>query len=135
MGIVDGGEFRGSPQSAFELMVLDLKLSGPIFGLQSPLAPTGPTAVDFLVSLPYAATVFAPFYRPFFPDSARLLDSTEILMLLSSHHAHPIDRKQTLSRVSRNRVADSNSTDSGEIPLGSNRAEKALYNLLEFSTA
>jgi len=52
MGIVDGGELRGSRQSAFELMVLNLKLSGPIFGLQSPLAPTGPTAVDFLVSLP-----------------------------------------------------------------------------------
>lgn len=52
MGIVDGGELRGSRQIAFELMVLHLKLSGPIFGLQSPLAPPGPTVVDFLASLP-----------------------------------------------------------------------------------
>ena len=96
MGIVDGRELRGSRQSAFELMVLNLKLPGPIFGLQSTLAPTGPTAVDFLVSLPYAATVFAPSYRPFFPDIARLLDSTEILTFLSSHHPHPIDKKQTI---------------------------------------
>jgi hypothetical protein len=51
MSIVDGGELRGSRQSAFELMGLHLKLSGPIFGLQSPLAPTCPTAVDFLASL------------------------------------------------------------------------------------
>jgi len=77
-------------------MVLNLKLSGPIFGFQSLLAPTAPTAVDFLVSLPYAATVFASFYRPFFPDITRLLDSTEILTFLSSHHPHPIDRKQTI---------------------------------------
>ena len=96
MGVVEGGELRGSRQSAFELMVLNLKLPGPIFGLQSTLAPTGPTAVDFLVSLPYAAMVFAPSYRPFFPDIARLLDSTEILTFLSSHHPHPIDRKQTI---------------------------------------
>jgi hypothetical protein len=52
MSIVDGGKRRGSTQSAFELMVLNLKLSGPIFGPQSPLAPTVPTAVDFLASLP-----------------------------------------------------------------------------------
>jgi hypothetical protein len=52
MSVVDGGELRGSTQSAFELMVLNLKLSGPIFGFQSPLAPTAPTAVDFLASLP-----------------------------------------------------------------------------------
>jgi hypothetical protein len=52
MGLVDGRELRGAAQSALELMVLNLKLSGPIFGLQSPLAPTAPTAVDFLASLP-----------------------------------------------------------------------------------
>jgi hypothetical protein len=52
MSIVDGGERRGSRQSAFELMVLNLKLSGLICGLQSPLAPTGPPAVDVLASLP-----------------------------------------------------------------------------------
>jgi hypothetical protein len=52
MGVVDGGELRGSRQSALELMVLNLKRSVPIFGLQSSLAPTGPTAVDFLASLP-----------------------------------------------------------------------------------
>jgi hypothetical protein len=92
MSIVDGGERRGSPQSAFELMVLNLKLSGPMFGLQSPLAPTRPTAVDFLASLPSAATLFAPSDRSFFPDIARLLDATEILAFLSRHHAHPIDR-------------------------------------------
>jgi hypothetical protein len=70
MGIVNGGKLRSSRQSAFELMVLNLKLSSPIFGLQGPLAPTAPTVVDFLVSLPYAATVFAPSDRPFFPDIA-----------------------------------------------------------------
>jgi hypothetical protein len=52
MRIVDGGELRGSRQSALKLMILNLKLSAPIFGLQSPLAPTGPTAVDFLAALP-----------------------------------------------------------------------------------
>jgi hypothetical protein len=104
MGIVDGGELRGSRQSAFELMVLNLKLPGPIFGLQSALAPTGPTAVDFLVSLPYAATVFAPSYRPFFPDIARLLDSTEILAFLSSHHPRPVDVKPAIHRVGRHIV-------------------------------
>jgi len=96
MGMVDGRERRGSRQSAFELMVLHRKLPGPMFGLQSTRAPTGPTAVDFLGSLPYAATVFAPSYRPFFPDIARLLDATAILTFLSSHHPHPIDRKQTI---------------------------------------
>ena len=105
MSIVDGGERRGSRQSAFELMVLNLKLSGLICGLQSPRAPTAPTAVDFLVSLPYAATVFTPFYRPFFPDSARLLNATEILAFLSSHHPQPSARTPIIQRVSRNRVA------------------------------
>lgn len=52
MGVVEGGALRGSRQSAFELMGLHLKLSGPIVGLQSPLAPTWPTVVDFLASLP-----------------------------------------------------------------------------------
>jgi hypothetical protein len=52
MSIVDAGERRGSRQSAFELMVLNFKLAGSIFSLQSPLAPTAPTAVDFLASLP-----------------------------------------------------------------------------------
>src|SRR5437763_16761626 len=106
MGIVDGGELRGSRQSAFELMVLNLKLPGPMFGLQSTLAPTGPTAVDFLVSVPYATQVFAPSYRPFFADIARLLDSTDIITLLSSHHQDSSDRKQTIARVSRYREAD-----------------------------
>ena len=92
MSVVDGGELRGSTQSAFELMVLNLKLSGPICGFQSPLAPTAPTAVDFLASLPYAATVFAPSDRSFFPDIARLLNATEILAFLSCHLPHPIDR-------------------------------------------
>ncbi len=90
--------------------MLNLKLLGPIFGMQSTLTPRFSTAVDFLASLPYAATVFATTHRPFFPDIARLLDSTEILAFLSSHHPRPIDRKQTIQRVSRNRVADWNSS-------------------------
>jgi hypothetical protein len=91
MGVVDDGELRGSCQRALELMVLNLKLSGPIFGLQSTLTPSGPTAVDFLVSLPYAATVFAPSDRPFFPDIARCLEATKILAFLSRHHSYPLD--------------------------------------------
>jgi hypothetical protein len=39
-------------QSAFELMVLNLKLAGPMFGGQSTLAPSLPTAIDFFASLP-----------------------------------------------------------------------------------
>ena len=110
MGIVDAGERRNSRQSALELMVLNFKLSGPMFGLQSPLAPAVPTAVDFLASLPYTATVFAPSDRPFFPDIARLLDTTKILAFLSCHHPYPLDRQPIIQRVSRNRVADWNSS-------------------------
>jgi hypothetical protein len=52
MGIVDGRGLRGSRQSALELMILHLKLLGPIFGMQSTLTPSFSTAVDFLASLP-----------------------------------------------------------------------------------
>jgi len=93
MGVVDGGGLRGSRQSAFELMSLNLELSGPIFGSQSAVAPSFPTAGDFLTSLPYAATGVTTTYSPLFPDIARLLDSTEILAFLSSHQPRPIDMK------------------------------------------
>ena len=48
-------------------------------GLEGPVAPNVPTAVDFFMSLPYAATVFATRHSPLFPEIARLLDSTESL--------------------------------------------------------
>ena len=52
MGIVDGRGLRGSRQNAVELMVLNLKLLGPIFGMESTRTPSCSTAVDFLASLP-----------------------------------------------------------------------------------
>jgi hypothetical protein len=52
MAIVDGTGRRDSRESAFELMVLNLKLAGPMFGGQSTLAPSLPTAIDFFASLP-----------------------------------------------------------------------------------
>jgi hypothetical protein len=52
MGIVDGTGRRDSRESAFELMVLNLKLGDPMFGIQSTVAPNFPTAVDFFASLP-----------------------------------------------------------------------------------
>ena len=50
-------------QSAFELMVRNLKLFDSMFGSQSTLAPPLPTAVDFVASLPEAASVFATTNR------------------------------------------------------------------------
>ena len=91
MGIVDGGGLRGSRQSALKLMVLNLKLVDSMFGSQSTVAPPLPAAVDFVASLPEAATVFATTNRPLFPDFTRLPDSTEILTFLSRHHPDPID--------------------------------------------
>jgi hypothetical protein len=52
MGVVDGGGLRGSPQSALELMSLNLEFSRPMFGRQGAVAPSFPTAVDFFASLP-----------------------------------------------------------------------------------
>jgi hypothetical protein len=91
MGVVDGGGLRGSRQSAFKLMVLNLKLFDSMFGSQSTVAPPLPTAVDFVASLPEAAPVFATTNRPLFPCLPRLLDSTEIFTFLSRHHPYPTD--------------------------------------------
>ena len=91
MGIVNAGGLRGSRQSTFELMVLNLKLFDSIFGCQSTVAPPLPTTVDFVASLPEATPVFAPTNRPLFPRLPRLLDSTEIFAFLSRHHPYPID--------------------------------------------
>jgi hypothetical protein len=76
------------------LMMLHLKLGDSLFGNQSAGAPSFPTAVDFLVSLSDAATLFAASNRPLFPNIPRLLDSTEILAFLSSHHPYPIAMKK-----------------------------------------
>jgi hypothetical protein len=91
MGVVDGGGFRGSRQSALQLMVRNLKLFDALFGSQRTVAPPLPTAVDFVASLPEATTVFATPNRPLFPHLPRFLDSTEILTFLSRHHPDPID--------------------------------------------
>jgi hypothetical protein len=82
-------------------MVRNLKLAGPMFGGQSTLAPSLPTAIDFFASLPSATAVFATTNRPLFPDFTRLLDSTEILAFLSRHHLRPIDMPPAIHRVSR----------------------------------
>ena len=52
MGVVNRGGLRGLRESTFELMILDLKLLGPLFGSQSTGPPSFPTAVDFFASLP-----------------------------------------------------------------------------------
>jgi hypothetical protein len=98
MGIVDGGGLRGSCQSALKLMVLNLKLVDSMFGSQSTVAPPLPAAVDFVASLPEAATVFATTNRPLFPRLPRRLDSTEILTFLSRHHPYPIDERKAIHR-------------------------------------
>jgi hypothetical protein len=67
MGVVDGAGFRGSRQSALQLMVRNLKLFDALFGSQRTVAPPLPTAVDFVASLPEAAPVFATTNRPLFP--------------------------------------------------------------------
>jgi len=51
MGVVDGSRLRGLRESACELMMLNLKLVDPMFGIQGPVAPRFPTAVDFFASL------------------------------------------------------------------------------------
>jgi hypothetical protein len=98
MGVVDGGGRRGSRQSALKLTVLNLKLFDALFGSQSTVAPSLPTAVDFVASLPEAAPVFATTNRPLFPRLPRLLDSTEIFTFLSRHHPYPIDEQQAIHR-------------------------------------
>ena len=98
MGIVDGGELRGLRQSACELMILNLKLIDSMFGSQSTVAPPLPAAVDFVASLPEAATVFATTNRPLFPRLPRRLDSTEILTFLSRHHPYPLDERKAIHR-------------------------------------
>jgi hypothetical protein len=50
--MVDGTGRRDSRESAFELMVLHLKLVDPMCGIESTVAPNFPTAVDFFASLP-----------------------------------------------------------------------------------
>jgi hypothetical protein len=92
--MVDGVELTGLHGGVFELMMLHLELGDSMFGSQSVVAPRVPTAVDFLVSLSSAATLFAASNRPLFPNIPRLLDSTAILAFLSSHHPYPIDRKK-----------------------------------------
>jgi hypothetical protein len=95
---VDGGGLRGSRQSAFELLILRRKLIDAMFGSQRTVAPPLPAAVDFLASLPEAATVFATTNRPLFPRLPRRLDSTEILTFLSRHHPYPIDERKASHR-------------------------------------
>jgi len=99
MGVVDGGGLRGSRQSALKLMVLNLKLCESMFGSQSTVAPSSPTAVDFVASLPEAAPVFATTNRPLFPCLPRRLDSTEILTFLSRHHPYPIAERKAIPRA------------------------------------
>jgi hypothetical protein len=99
MGIVDGGGVRGSRQSTGALMVLNLKLVDSLFGSQSTVAPRLPAAVDFVASLPKAATVFATTNRPLFPHLPRRLDSTEILTFLSRHHPYPIAERKAIHRA------------------------------------
>ena len=98
MGMVDGVELMGLHGDAFELTILNLELGDSVFGSQSTVAPSFPTTVDFFVSLPYAAPRFATTHRPLFPHLPRLLDSTEILVFLSSHHPHPINMKKAIHR-------------------------------------
>jgi hypothetical protein len=64
-------------------------------------APRFPTAVDFLTSLPYAATVVPTPSSPLFPEIARRLDSTAILAFLSRHPPRPVDRKPASHRGGR----------------------------------
>ncbi len=104
MGVVDAAGFRGSRQSALELMGLNLKLFDSMFGSQSTVAPPLPTAVDFIASLPEAAPIFATTYSSLFPGIARLLDATEILAFLSSHYSLPIDMKPAIPRFIKNVV-------------------------------
>jgi len=108
MGIVDGGGLRGLRQSAFELMMFNRKLAGPMFSSQSAVAPGCSTPFDFFPSLPGAATVFATDHSPFLPDIPSLLDSTEILTFLRMHHPRPIDMKQGIQRVDRDFAAQEN---------------------------
>jgi hypothetical protein len=111
MGIGDGVELMGLHGGAFALMSLHLELGDSLFGSQSAVAPSFPTAVDFFASLPDAAPLFATTNRPLFPQIPRLLDSTEILAFLSSHHPHRIDMKKNHpSRMGRNVVPDWNSS-------------------------
>jgi hypothetical protein len=51
MGVVNAGGLRGSRQSAFELMILYLKLLDSVFGSQRTVAPNFPTAVNFFASV------------------------------------------------------------------------------------
>jgi len=51
ISIVDGVELTGLHGGVFELMILHLQLGDSMFGSQSAVAPSFPTAVDFLVSL------------------------------------------------------------------------------------
>ena len=88
----------------FELMILHLELGDSMFGSPSVVASSFPTAVDFLVSLSEAATLFAASNRPIFPNIPRLLDSTEILAFLSSHHPHPIAMKKANYRDLKDRL-------------------------------
>jgi hypothetical protein len=78
-------------------MILHLQLGDSMFGSQSTVAPSFPTAVDFVVSLSEAATLFAASNRPLFPNIPRRLDSTEILAFLSSHPLYPIDMRKKLT--------------------------------------
>src|SRR6267378_5133564 len=97
-GMVDGGACRGSRQSALQLTVLHRKLLDARFGSQRPVAPPLPTAVDFVASLPEAASVFATTNRPLFPRLPRLLDSTEIFTFLSRPHPYPIAERKAIHR-------------------------------------
>jgi len=99
MGVVDGGGFRGSRQSALQLMVRNLKLFDALFGSQRTVAPPLPTAVDFVASLPEAAPVFATAHRPLFPHLPRRVDSTEILTFLSRHHPYPMAESKAIHRA------------------------------------
>jgi hypothetical protein len=136
--MVDGGACRGSRQSALQLTVLHRKLLDARFGSQRPVAPPLPTAVDFVASLPEAASVFATTNRPLFPCLPRRLHSTEIFTFLSCHHAYPIDEK-TIHRESAAILSRIGMRSKGQTVsiclLGIDHTEKTFYNLLEFSTA
>jgi hypothetical protein len=123
----------------FELMLLKLKLFDPIFSGQGTVAPSFPTAFDFLASISSAATVFTTTDRPLFPDIARCLDSTEILAFLSSHHPRPIAMKKPAIEYGQicwgGLALQSRAPTLREIPLGINYAERIFYHLLECSTA
>jgi hypothetical protein len=139
MGIVDTGGLRSLRQSAFELMVLNLELIDSMFGNQSTVAPPLPAAVDFVASLPEAATLFATPNRPLFPHLSRFLDATEILAFLSRHHPIPLIKEGPSTKHEQtggSRLALSARAQTlRACPLGSNHAERTFYNLLEFSTA